>query len=795
MNRYQKAIRYTKPLVEIDEKIRHLNERMTTTGLYTRTNQDDGEEEQPPEFNPPPLGDMDPDNFSWPDQGDGNPDNDPNTSALVVTDTLGRELPLFDYLPGVNYSGWNRQPDYSLYGGKKPLGIVFDGRALASTRYFWLGEEGLNFIIQRGAYTTPGPYTDLQKEFSEWLDNIGSQDLTTETIYLWGGIDCLFGSCYGGSDYYPSGTSNTSDPLAERVLYSYTMYVPGTGNRNYASDPGVRSRAPRVNSIISRNDLGDPNFYAGPINTLLNIGKGIADFGQGITNFISGLGSGGPGEGGPGEGGPGEGGPGGPGGGGPGGPGGGGPGGPGGEGGPGGGEGGGGGGGGGEGGGDDNDDRPLIALGYDENGDPTGFTRMSDNMLDQFIDGGGDAAIREGKTLQQVLNQGAENRKNAVTNFTDGVNDGITLVKDVNQTINDAGKNGDIVYVNGEPYIKDGAPGSRSNPIETNLSDSARGELINFLRNHDNFEGEDLQKVVNSITQNGLEQSTGHLGLKGTHNNVTGKPYFDDAGNFHIPDTFGFGGSDDIRDKWGGSIGVVSDVLDYAGNSLGQEGWGEDFETYMDESGPVGDVVELVTGEPLPGKNDPIVHFETVITAEELAGSSFGDRGLNKSEVKESTLFEKWKKKNQKKSESKPSQLQLIYNYFYHLPKTVKKMILMDMKVEAQIMMLPPDQRSFREKELRNTLINKHYEIYMDKKFPENVEQTSRVKRILARNIELSDPKTFKDPKPALTYGKVFGDDPKDKKVKEKDFKKKSAGRFFKTEKKVDTSRTRWLKG
>jgi hypothetical protein len=84
---------------------------------------------------------------------------------------------------------------------------------------------------------------------------------------------------------------------------------------------------------------------------------------------------------------------------------------------------------------------------------------------------------------------------------------------------------------------------------------------------------------------------------------------------------------------------------------------------------------------------------------------------------------------------------------------------------------------------------------YIDKHFPINKEEESRVKKILARNIELSDPKTFKDPKPALTYGKVFGDDPKDKKVKEKDFSKKSAGRFLKTEKKVDTSRTRWLKG
>jgi len=74
-------------------------------------------------------------------------------------------------------------------------------------------------------------------------------------------------------------------------------------------------------------------------------------------------------------------------------------------------------------------------------------------------------------------------------------------------------------------------------------------------------------------------------------------------------------------------------------------------------------------------------------------------------------------------------------------------------------------------------------------------EEESRVKKILAKNIKLSDPKTFKDPKPVLTYGKVFGDDPKNKKVKEKDFNKKSPGRLLRTEKKVDKSRTRWLKG
>tara|TARA_S200002703_G_scaffold12468_2_gene11081 strand:+ start:5294 stop:7144 length:1851 start_codon:yes stop_codon:yes gene_type:complete len=71
-------------------------------------------------------------------------------------------------------------------------------------------------------------------------------------------------------------------------------------------------------------------------------------------------------------------------------------------------------------------------------------------------------------------------------------------------------------------------------------------------------------------------------------------------------------------------------------------------------------------------------------------------------------------------------------------------------------------------------------DVYVNKQFPENVDQTSRVKKILARNIELSDPKTFKDPKQPMTYGKVFGNDPKNKRVNESDPNVKSAARFFK---------------
>ena len=763
MNRYQKAIKYTKPLKEIDEKINRLNEMMTTSGMYTVVDQDNGLEEEPPEYNPPPLGDLGPDNFSWPDQGDGSDaDANPVTTGLAVTDTLGREVPLYDYLPGITYSGWDRQPDYSLYGGKKPYAIVYDGRALASTRLFYLSDNGLNLVMQIGAYTTPGPYTDLQKEFSDWYNNADKSNLTTKTIYIWGPLQTLVGGWYGAGQYYPAHLSNTSDPKADRALYAYTMYVPGTGNRNYASDPGVRSRAPRVNRVISRDDIGDPNYYSGPVSNILNIIQGVVNFGQGVIDFISGFGSGGdnplppplppppppppedppspppppedtppppppPPE-------------------------------------------------------DENDDRPLVPLGYDENGNPTGYIRLSPSQMEQFKDGGGDVAIREGKSLNEVMQDGYENRKNTVTDFTSGIGDGLGVLGQVQDTLNVNKALGNIEPPSspGErSTIKEGEKGSSTNPVQTNLSDSSMNELQNAMNNYDSTVDGDLKSYLNRVTSSG-----DNLGLKGTHNNIQDVEV---RGNdVVIKDTYGFGPSEDIYNK--PVVKQVSDTAEVIYDALGLDGKeaSENVQTFFDQLGPVGAAAAAVSSGgqsiQLPGKTDPVVHFETVIPG--------GAQNLNNSKsVKEETLFEKWKKKDQKKS--KPDQLKLIYNYFYYLPKTVKKMVIMDLKVELEIMMLSPDEKSFREKELRNSLINKHHEIYMDEKFPENVEQTSRVKKILARNIELSDPKTFKDPKQPMTYGKVFKSGTAKKYAKRNAVKKKANNLYTKTLAHTDMKRVK----
>ena len=73
MNIFQRALKHKNSSV-IDEKIAHLDEMMTTGGLYNRVQQSDGAEERPPQFNDAPLGNLGQDDFQWPDQGDGSQD-------------------------------------------------------------------------------------------------------------------------------------------------------------------------------------------------------------------------------------------------------------------------------------------------------------------------------------------------------------------------------------------------------------------------------------------------------------------------------------------------------------------------------------------------------------------------------------------------------------------------------------------------------------------------------------------------------------------------------------------------
>ena len=276
----------------IDEKIALLDREMrktklgesianSTSGLYTVTGFEPGDPaipeipaipEVPPTYENVTGGLTNTDDFVWPeDQGDGSdPDSAPNIPSNLYTTYNGEQVAAL------------RQVDVDHGDGVVPLGLAFHGRAISSQVIGFITAGGFNGVVQSGVFTTPGPYTDLQRAYLDAWNTRGRSGLfqysTSKTVYFWGNIDCLFGSCYGGAAYYPPGTTNTSDPKAERVLYSYQLVIPTDASGNplpnrFVTDPGSPEipavpgtpEGPPRPIVISRNGLGDPNYYPGPI--------------------------------------------------------------------------------------------------------------------------------------------------------------------------------------------------------------------------------------------------------------------------------------------------------------------------------------------------------------------------------------------------------------------------------------------------------------------------------------------------------------------------------------------------
>ena len=90
-----------------------------------------------------------------------------------------------------------------------------------------------------------------------------------KSITLWNSLLYRVTDPIQPTQFYPAGRTFDTTPQAERGLYGYSLLIPTeNGNikrNNVKTDDGVRARPPRVNNIISRNDLGDPNYYPGPI--------------------------------------------------------------------------------------------------------------------------------------------------------------------------------------------------------------------------------------------------------------------------------------------------------------------------------------------------------------------------------------------------------------------------------------------------------------------------------------------------------------------------------------------------
>ena len=307
MGKFSKIKKYSKPSLEIDKKIRSLDQDLkktlgeaianSTSGLYSITGFEPGDPAipeipavpaVPPTYEDVTGGLSNTDDFAWGDQGDGSDsDAPPNIPDSLYGTYNGEQVAAL------------RTPEVDHGEGVTPFALAFHGRAISSQVIGFLSGSGFTGVVQSGVYTTPGPYTDLQRAYLDAWNNRGKSGIyqysVTKTVYLWGQLDCLFGSCYDGSAYYPSNLTNTSTPKADRALYAYTIVIPtdasgnplpnriqtDPGSPEIPAVPGVPEGPPKP-IVLSRNELGDPNYYPGdPSNFLmgiLNLGKRGYDY-------------------------------------------------------------------------------------------------------------------------------------------------------------------------------------------------------------------------------------------------------------------------------------------------------------------------------------------------------------------------------------------------------------------------------------------------------------------------------------------------------------------------------------
>ena len=689
MGTFSKVLKYKKPTLPIDEKIKKLDVELkktlgeaitnNTQGIYVVTGFEPGDPAipevpavpaVPPTYENVTGGLSNPNDFVWGDQGDGsNPSTPVNVPANLYTTYNGEQVAA------------TRQIEGTYPEGVVPVGFIIGPGWLSTSYVGYLSSGGFTSVASVGVFGNAS--TDLGRAYAAAYYNWPYPGKITKTIYLWGSLDCLFGTCRGAAQYYPSNLSNTSTPKADYALYPYTLWIAADANGNplpnrIMTDPGSPEipaipgvpEGPPKPVVISRNGLGDPNYYPGPIKSTIafvkNVGKALDEFGRGAEKAIN---------------------------------------------------------------------------------------KVGQNIRSAEI-----------------------NTSKQITKVTNGIKDGVNLLSKVTNVLNSAQLG--PKDSSGRYTLPPNSVGTKSNPIVNRLSSSTQEYLLGgYNPKVDGSIGQYLQYK----TSLGLNEG-GNIGAKGTHNNITGKPYIDKEGNIRIPDTYGFGPSQDIYNKpvVKQTVDVISTIAGALGGEKAKKEASESVQTFFDQSG-----FGLIPGT--PGKDAPIVHFETVIPAKDAQKLA---PDYKNQPVKEETLFEKFKRE-QKLNEDNINEFDLLLEEIANLPGPIKKYLLIEFETSLKLSTLSPDERSYREKEIQNDFLVQTSNLYVDTHFPENQRLFKKVQQSIKRNIKLTDPKTFKNVKDTPSFGKLLSvdyinqiDRPK-RKLKLQNRNKKTAARFIKKPKKM----------
>ena len=249
MSLYRRALKYTKPLIKIDEKISHLEEAMmTTSNMYVTGQHVDAQPQNDPTHGEIPdasLGDLgDLDNFEQ------NEDSD-NVDQLSANDAEGTSVPVTEV---------QDTSDFDFPSGVSARAMARHGRAETGQVYGFIDSRNVfNEIFVIGGLR-PSGYGEsgiIDAGLDWWHANIEGKTVVTV------GWKCYNPPRLQDALYTPHATN--VGPGGNYNLHTNSLLF--VKNQNFMTDAGNPHR-PASFTLLSRNGLGDPNYYPGPVTNV-----------------------------------------------------------------------------------------------------------------------------------------------------------------------------------------------------------------------------------------------------------------------------------------------------------------------------------------------------------------------------------------------------------------------------------------------------------------------------------------------------------------------------------------------
>ena len=261
------------------------------------------------------------------------------------------------------------------------------------------------------------------------------------------------------------------------------------------------------------------------------------------------------------------------------------------------------------------------------------------NVIDAVIKSGEEATTEKKNRI--VI--GLENAKNVVSGAADwagdtinGVGDAFVVLNQMSKAVSNAYKEGNVQ----DGKIKEGAPGSLSNPVNTKVSNSTaqdilKGVDLNDIITQGKFTSSTMSQLLDNLADDPI---SGNMGAKAIHNNLAqsniDKIRVNENGDLIIPDTYAFRplGHEEhgLTKAYANIVGVLggdkeeatkdmATILDQSIGAILNVGQGI-FNTMLgtDDSFLTDPLGSAKTGGFVPGRNDPQVEFQTVIPKEQL---------------------------------------------------------------------------------------------------------------------------------------------------------------------------------